>query len=108
MIIWEAVAGCVLGVLLLVSASMAIIGLLGATGLRLSRCRLCGHLVADPGPAMACPHCEHPWLVQHLMPVRLHHLLPGEFGPITRGSTLPGRTGPRFEPAEAPLPARHV
>ncbi len=82
MIVLEVLGGVTLAILLLVSTWMAVVGLLGAVGVAMCRCRACGHLVlTSPDPDAPCPYCRHPWLANHLMPLRLHHYLPGEFRP---------------------------
>jgi DNA-directed RNA polymerase subunit RPC12/RpoP len=76
------VAGAVVIIALGVTATwMAIMGLLGVTGaVRLRRCRTCGHLITTtPQMAPACPYCRHPRLLAHLVHMRLHHFLPGEW-----------------------------
>jgi hypothetical protein len=75
----EVIAAVVLAAVLFVSTWMAIVGLLGISGMvRMRRCGDCGHLVtAWPGHAV-CPYCAHPWMAHHLFPVHLRHRLPGE------------------------------
>ena len=85
----EVLAAVVLLVLAAAATWMAVVGLLGAVGaLRLRRCRSCGHLRPSwsPQQAGACPYCRHPWVVRHVMPVHLRHLLPGEMEPIGRSA----------------------
>jgi hypothetical protein len=81
MIVLE-VAGAVVLIGLVVTATwMAIVGLMGITGaLRLRRCRECGHLIpSTPQMATGCPYCRHERLARHVIPMRLHHFLPGEW-----------------------------
>ena len=76
------VIGAVLIIVLGVTVTwMAIVGLLGVTGaVRLRRCRTCGHLVTTtPHIAPACPYCRHPRSLGHVVHMRLHHFLPGEW-----------------------------
>lgn len=84
MIGWEVVGGVILFGLVLVVTWMAIVGSMGVLGIiRLKRCPACGHFLTRP-PAyhpLVCPYCRHPWLVAHVMPVRIRHFLPGEMGP---------------------------
>lgn len=79
------VTGAVLLLILAVAATwMMLVGLLGAIGaVRLKRCRTCGHLLTGGSGRSSglCPYCRHPWLVRHVMPVHLRHLLPEEMVP---------------------------
>ncbi|HET9076463.1 MAG TPA: hypothetical protein VFN68_05985 [Acidimicrobiales bacterium] len=99
MIVVEVVGALVLLLLVGVATGMAVMGLLGVVGaVRLSRCRCCGHLRASglmrsPG---VCLYCRHPWLVRHVMPVHLAHLLPAELIPA------------ELTPAEPPAPGAKV
>jgi hypothetical protein len=90
------VGGVVLLVVLGVVATwMAVVGLMGAVGaVRLRRCRVCGHIHVGglEGQPMVCTYCRHPWLAGHLMPVRVHHLFPGEMEPVSTPVPVPDRT----------------
>jgi len=81
MIVVEVVGAVVLITLSVTATWMAIVGLMGATGaLRLRRCRTCGHLVTStPRMPAACPYCRHQRLLRHIIHMRLHHFLPGEW-----------------------------
>ncbi len=85
MIVLAAIGAVVLALLVAVATWMAIVGLMGAIGaVRFKRCRVCGHLRSGwslTHPTL-CAYCRHPWLVRHVMPVRLHHLLPAEMEPV--------------------------
>jgi DNA-directed RNA polymerase subunit RPC12/RpoP len=83
MIALEVAGAVVLLALGLTVTWMAIVGLMGITGaVRLRRCRTCGHLVTTTRQIRsACPYCHHPWLGRHVVHMRLHHFLPGEWEP---------------------------
>lgn len=84
MIVLEVVGALILLVLMATTTWMALVGLLGVVGAtRLRRCRSCGHFLASGPPRASgdCPYCRHPWLLHHVMPVHLHHLLPEEMAP---------------------------
>jgi hypothetical protein len=84
MIALEVIGGVILFTLAVATTWMAIVGLLGAVGaVRLRRCRSCGHLLASAPlrTSGVCLYCRHPWLVRHVMPVHLRHLLPEEMAP---------------------------
>lgn len=84
MIALEVIGAVVLFTLAVATTWMAIVGLLGAIGAaRLRRCRSCGHLLvgAPLRTSGVCPYCRHRWLVRHVIPVHLRHLLPAEMAP---------------------------
>ena len=93
------VSGVVLLLILAVAATwMMLVGLLGANGaVRLKRCRACGHLLAGGSGRSSgvCPYCRHPWLVRHVMPVHLRHLLPEEMVPDVSSSVDAPKTAAR-------------
>jgi DNA-directed RNA polymerase subunit RPC12/RpoP len=60
---------------------MAVVGLMGITGMiRLRRCRGCGHMLPSTrGSTVDCPYCRHPRLLHGFSHARLKHLLPAEW-----------------------------
>lgn len=95
MIVIEVVGGVVLAGMGFAVIWMAIVGLIGATGvLALKRCRHCGHLhtgwmLAQPG---VCFYCHHP-RVGRLVPLRVEHVFASEMDPASPETIPAGPSG---------------
>ena len=76
------IAGFIVLLVMAVSVTwMMFVGLISVVGgVRLRRCRSCGHLLAAiSAEPTGCPYCKHPRLLHRFAHARVHHILPGEW-----------------------------
>lgn len=80
MVVFEVVAFLFLLAMAVAVTLMAVVGLLGVTGvMRLKRCPTCAHLLpCAASRSTSCPYCAHPRLLHHFAHARIRHYLPGD------------------------------